>query len=321
MRIAFAGVAHSHPFADAANLVARGMTIAGVWDADDPSRRADFAARFGAEVHGGLDDLLASAPDAVVVTVRTRRAVEVALACADAGVPAFFNKTVAACSADLDRWADLPPASRFTSSVLRFAPALADFAESLGGAGLRALEVHAQHDIAGFLIDDRAWQDDPGGAGGSMVNIGLHAWEMVDVLLPGAQAEILSAFRVRGAVATASEVLGSVHARIDDIPVTVTISGLAGADRYAVLAWTDTGIRELVLPDDLDGLGYGGTADAIAALARDGAVPVSSQRTISVYRNTIASADAARGGRPLGRTPRGPMPAPDRGPAAEREAP
>lgn len=321
MRIAFAGVAHSHPFADAANLVARGVTIAGVWDADDPSRRAGFAERFGAVVHGRLDDLLATAPDAVVVTVRTARAIEVALACADAGVPAFFNKTVAACPADLERWADLPPALRFTSSVLRFAPELAEFAASLAGTGLRAIEVHAQHDIAGFLVGDRTWQDDPDGAGGTMINIGLHAWEMIDVLLPGGEAEILSATRVRGAVATSSEVLGSVHARIDDIPVSVMISGVAGADRYAVLAWTDEGIRELVLPDDLNGLGYGATADAIVRLVRDAAAPVGPLRTLAVYRNAIASADAARGRRPLGRTPRGPMPAPDRGSAAEREAP
>ncbi|WP_243228738.1 hypothetical protein [Microbacterium sp. CIAB417] len=321
MRIAFAGVAHSHPFADAANLVARGAEIAGVWDADDPARLSDFSMRFAADVHEGLDGLLAIEPDVVVVTVRTPRAAAVALACADAGVPAFFNKTVAADPAGLERWASVSPAARFTSSVLRFAPALEEFAAGLRGMALHAIEVHAQHDIAGFLSGDRAWQDDPAGAGGTMINIGVHAWEMLDVLMPGADAEILSAVRTYGAIGTASEVLGSVHARVGETAVTVTVSGVSGSDRYALRVWTDDGIRDLVLPDDSDGLGYGGAADAILRLGEHAVVPVAPDRTLAVYRNTIASAAAARGRRPLGRRPGGRTPAPDRGGAAEREDP
>lgn len=117
MRVAFAGVAHSHPFADAVNLAARGAHQAGVWDVDDPDRREDFATRFGAPVFAELTELLATRPDAVVATPRTPRAVEVALACARAGVPVFFNKTIAADAAGLAR---CPPArvrSRCTPST------------------------------------------------------------------------------------------------------------------------------------------------------------------------------------------------------------
>lgn len=294
MRIAFAGVAHSHPLADAANLRARGARVAGVWDADDPDRRTEFAGRFGAPVRDRLADLLAGEPDAVVATPRTLRAVEVALACAEAGVPVFFNKTVAADAAGLTAWEALPDAERSTWSVLRFAPALIAFSDALAGTPLRALEVHAQHDIAGFLAGDRRWQDDPAGAGGTMVNVGVHAWEMVDVLLPEARAEILSAVCTRGAVDTASEVLGGVHARVGETLLAVTISGVTGPDRYAVRVWTDDGTHEILLPEDPDGQGYGGTADAILRLAQGDASPVASERTVAVYRNAIAAADAAR---------------------------
>ncbi|GAA5207078.1 hypothetical protein [Microbacterium kyungheense] len=293
MRVAYAGVAHSHPFVDAANLRARGALAVGVWDADDGGRRREFAARFGAPEFARLDDLLARHPDVVVATPRTPRAADVAEACARAGVPAFFNKTIAADEAGLDRWRSLPPAPRFTSSVLRFSPALKAFAAALVGRRLRAVEVHAQHDIAAFLEGDRRWQDDPAGAGGTLVNIGIHAWELLDVLVPGATVDVMSAARVIGDVPTSSELRATVHARAGELPVTATVSGVAGADRYAVRVWTDDGIRGLVLPDDLDGLGYDATADAVVRLA-DGFVAVDAARTAAVYGNALAAARAAR---------------------------
>ncbi len=293
MRVAFAGVAHSHPFTDAVNLAARGAVPLGVWDADDGDRRRDFARRFGAPEFARLNDLLIAGPDVVVATPRTGRAVDVARACAQAGVPVFFNKTIAADAAGLMRWEALPPARRFTSSVLRFAPALGALADRTAGREVRAVEVLAQHDIAGFLDPARRWQDDPSGAGGTMINIGVHAWEMLDVVLPGAAADVAAATRVVGAVPTASELLATVHARVDAIPVSVTISGVAGPDRYAVRVWTDDGLDEIVLPDDLAGLGYLGTADAIVRFAA-GDEPVDAARTGAVYRNALAAAQAAR---------------------------
>lgn len=295
MRVAYAGVAHSHPFVDAVNLRARGALPLGVWDADDADRRREFAARFDTPEFTALEALLARHPDVVVATPRTRRAPDIADACARAGVPVFFNKTVAADEAGLARWCALAPASRFTSSVLRFAPALSSFAAGLGEGRLRAVELHAQHDIAAFLEADRRWQDDPAGAGGTLVNIGVHAWEMLDVLVPGATIEVLSAVRVVGDAPTSSELLATVHARAGELAVTATISGVGGPDRYAARVWTDDGVRELVLPDDLDGLGYGGTADAVVELS-DGIVAVDAARTAAVYRNTLAAARAARAG-------------------------
>jgi predicted dehydrogenase len=293
VRVAFAGVAHSHAFVDAVNLDARGAHAIGVWDADDPARRSDFARRFGTTEYAEIDELLAERPDVVVATPRTTRSAEVALACARAAVPVFFNKTIAADASSLARWAALPAAPRFTSSVLRFAPALRALAVTLADRPLRAIELHAQHDIAGFLAPDRRWQDDPAGAGGTMVNIGLHAWEMLDVIAPGTVVQVLSASRVIGASSTDSELLASVHARAGELPVSVTISGVGGVDRYAARVWTDDGIHELVLPDDLDGLGYGGTADAVVRLA-GGLVPVDAARTAAVYGNTLAAAGVAR---------------------------
>lgn len=294
MRIAFAGVAHSHPFMDAANLRVRGAAITGVWDPDDPGRRDAFAEQFGVPIASSLADLLADGADAIVATPRTPRAASVATDCAAAGIPAFFNKTVAADAAGITAWEAVEHSPRFTSSVLRFSPALQTFAAGLSDVPLRALEVHAQHDIAGFLTPARSWQDDPAGAGGTLINIGVHAWEMIDVLRPGARVEILSAVRTRGAVGTASEVLGSVHARLGEVALSVTVSGVGDPDRYAITAWTDDGAHELVLADDADALGYGGAADAVIALAQGEPVPFDGTRTGAVYRNAVEAAAMAR---------------------------
>lgn len=293
VRVAFAGVAHSHPFSDAGNLRRRGAQLAAVWDADDPARRADFAERFGVPVCDDLSALLAARPDVVVATPRTPRAAEVASACAAAGVPVFFNKTVAAHTEGLDAWRAVPQGLRATSSVLRFAPDLATFATGIADRPLLALDVHVQHDITAFLHGDRAWQDDPAGAGGTMLNIGVHAWEMVDVLVPGARVEILSAVATRAGITTASELLATVHARCRATSLTVTVSGVAGPDRYALRAITADGTHELVLPAEADGLGYGGTADAILRLAA-GEKILSPERTDAVYENAIGSAEIAR---------------------------
>ncbi|WP_309104082.1 Gfo/Idh/MocA family oxidoreductase [Microbacterium sp.] len=293
-RVGFAGVAHSHPFTDAENLRTRGVRLAGVWDADDPRRLDEFTRRFDVPVCTRLNDLLEDGPDVVVATPRTPRAAEVARACASAGIPVFFNKTVAADAAGLDIWDHLPAGRRFTTSVLRFAPSLVRLADDMADRTVHAIDVHVQHDIADFLVGARRWQDAPDGAGGTLMNLGIHAWEMLDVLLPGSTARMLSATAARGSADTASELVATVHAEVEGRAVSVTVSGVGGADRYAVRVTADDGVHDVRLPQDPEGLGYHGTADAILQLAREEEEPVAAERTASVYRNAIAATELAR---------------------------
>lgn len=290
--VAFAGVAHSHPFADAVNLRDRGADLVGVWDADDPGRGAVFADEFGCPVVLELTALLALRPDVVVATPRTARAAEIARMCNRSGIPVFANKTVAADRIGLDAWLCAAPGESFTTSVLRYAPELVEFAADLGATTVRAIDIHVQHDIAGFLAPDRNWQDEPRVGGGTLLTIGLHAWEMLDVLMPGVRVDILSA-RAVGSATSASELLGSIHASAASVPVTITVSGVAGPDRYAACVVTDDGVRDVVVADDRDALGYGGTADAVLRLAA-GELPLAPERTAAVYANAIGAAEAAR---------------------------
>ncbi|UAJ81058.1 hypothetical protein IT072_08755 [Leifsonia sp. ZF2019] len=301
--VVFAGVAHSHPFADAANLRDRGARIAGVWDADDGQRRDGFSARFAAEPHATLEGLLDTGPDLVIATPRTPRAPAVVAACAAAGVPVFVNKTIAATEealASLD--AAAAAGARFgTSSVLRFAPAVAAFAALLDGSRVRAVDVTAQHDIAGFLTPERAWQDDPASGGGTLLSIGVHAVDLVDAVLPLDRgravlegAIVVDARGSAGAVPTRSEAVAVVRAdTAEGIPLTLTISGVPGPDRYALRVVTDGGLLELALGDG-DDLGYAGLADALLATTRGASLPAPWRRSAAGYRLLLDAAVTIR---------------------------
>lgn len=188
LRVAFAGLAHSHPYSDAANVRALGAEVVGVHDADAGAAE-EFALRFGGAAVASLDLLTALRPDLVIATPRPHdvRGFLHLLGTRDA--PVFVNKVIAptgARLAEIDRVLTASSAPVGTSSVLRFAPALVALAGQIGGEDVLALRVHAQHDNAAFQLPDRAWQDDPRRGGGTAVTVGVHAWEMVDVLLPGA---------------------------------------------------------------------------------------------------------------------------------------
>lgn len=296
VRVAFAGVAHTHPFTDAENLRELGAEIVGVWDADDCDRLATFSERFGAPVVSSLDALLALRPDVVVATPRTARAADAATACAAAGVPVFLNKTVATSAADLRRLEALAPATRwFSSSVLRFAPEAVAFADRMRSERALSIQVTAQHDIGGFLTPERRWQDEPAGAGGTMLNVGVHAYELLDLVTGGDRLEIADATSARGLVDTVSESSALVGARTSTgVPVSISISGVPGPDEYGVRVVAESGVHTLALGDGSD-LGYAALAAAVVAFAGGADAPVAPARTIAVYRSAIAAAAIARG--------------------------
>ncbi len=299
VRVAFAGVAHSHPFTDAANLTALGAEVAGVWDADDADRLSAFAERFRAPVIADLDALLSLRPDVVVATPRTARAADVATACAAAGVPVFLNKTIATSAAGLRRFEELRGAARWaSSSVLRFAPEAVAFADRMRAERPLCIQVAAQHDIGGFLTPERRWQDEQDGAGGTLLNIGIHAFELLDLVTGGDGVEIVGGTVERGALDTRSESAGLVWARTSGgVPVTVSVSGVPGPDEYSVRIVAESGVHTLALGDASD-LGYAALAAAVVRFAAGGDAPVGRERTLAVYRTALLAAAVARGALP-----------------------
>ncbi|MFJ6533471.1 hypothetical protein [Microbacterium sp. NPDC091662] len=311
LRVAFAGLAHSHPYSDAANVRALGAEVVGVHDAD--ARAAEeFALRFGGAGVASVDALRALRPDLVIATPRPHEVGGFLRVLGGGEAPVFVNKAIAATEARLAETDSALAASSVsvgTSSVLRFAPALAALAGQVAGDEVLALRVHAQHDNAAFQRPDRAWQDDPQRGGGTAVTVGVHAWEMVDVLLPGAALVSGSGWRrTRPGSTTASEDAAGIDGRLRvpgaerEVPVQVLVTGTPGADAYAVDVVTAAGIRSISL-DVGGGQGEGpnetlGFRDLIRALldaAPRGLTVAPWHEARAVVANTIRAAGIARG--------------------------
>lgn len=310
LRVAFAGLAHSHPYTDAANVRALGAEVVGVHDAD-AGAAGDFAARFGGAAVDSVGALAALHPDLVIATPRPEEAVPFLQALGGGGAPVFVNKVIAATAAQLDEVDRALAASSVpvgTSSVLRFAPALRRLAAELAGDAdtgeVLALRVHAQHDNAAFQLPDRSWQDDPQRGGGTAVTVGVHAWEMVDVLLPGAALVSGSGWtRTRRGSATASEDAAGVDGLLRvpgaerEVPVQVLVTGVPGPDAYTIDVVTATGIRSVALGGDDPNveLGFRGLLLALLDVAAQGETVAPWREARVVVANTIRAAELARG--------------------------
>lgn len=310
-RVAFAGLAHSHPYADAENLRAQGAVVVAVHDTDADAAAA-FGERFGVTVVPSPDALTKVGADLVIATPRWDESVSIlrALTGPDAVAPVFVNKTVAATSAQLAAFASAVAEAGVpvgTSSVLRFAPAVVALAEVVAadravGAEVLAVRVHVQHDAAAFRLPGREWQDDPARGGGTLVTVGVHAWEMVDAVLPGAvlTAPAGTTRRVAGS-STRSEEAGVVSGMLRlqgtlPIPVQALVTGVAGPDAYRIEVVTSAGMRtaDLDVDDANEALGFAGLVRALRVAAPRGRTVAPWSGAEIVVRNTVAAALAAR---------------------------
>lgn len=305
VRVAFAGLAHSHPWTDAGNLLRLGAQVVGVHDRD-PDAVSAFAARTGAVVVPSSAALLGVDPDIIVATPRPEEWEELLGALAvRSPPPVFANKVVAGTPAQLDeRERALPASARFgTSSVLRFAPAIEELAAVVHDREVLGIRVRVQHDNTPFLQPDRAWQDDPARGGGTLVTVGVHAWEIVDRLLPGAEfTQAVGWTRRRHGSTTRSEDAAGATGLLRMpgaaacIPVQVLVAGVPGPGAYGVEVVTDAGILrvELDLADANRSLGFLGLAQALLAAARRGQAPAPWPASRVVVANTVVAARCAR---------------------------
>ena len=312
LRIAFAGLAHSHPFTDATNLrtlqeQGEDIDLVTAYDSD-ATTLSQFSHRFTIAPVSSLDELAATAPDLVIATPRPHEIVHTTeLLLRDTEAQLFFNKVVAASDEQLSRWNETisaAPDRVGTSSVLRFAPAIAKLAERVDATEARAVRVLAQHDISMFLVPDRAWQDSPVSGGGTLVTVGTHAWEMIDRVFPGARAdEHVSGWIHRDPDSrTCSEDGAAMNGTFivpdgTSIPFSIVIAGSPGPEIYSIDVFTSTGLlrAELEHPGPGHSLGYIELARALISRTSHGlpTAPWSSAQT--VVGNTIRTAQALRG--------------------------
>src|SRR5699024_1787928 len=196
----------------------------------------------------------------------------------------FFNKVIAATDAHLAEWQEAvssAPERVGTSSVLRFAPAIAALAERISDVEVWSIRVLAQHDIDMFLAPDRRWQDDPTVGGGTLVTVGLHAWEMIGRLLPDAVLDsgvtgwIQRSPQARTQSEQTAQMSGTL--RLLDgrrVPYSVLVAGVPGPEVYAIDVLTSNGMRSVRLSSSSpeESLGFKELAVALLRKAEQGLV-------------------------------------------------
>lgn len=179
-RIGFIGVEHWHAGMHAEAAIRAGATILAAWSAD-PVALAAFAARHGGRAAGDLADLLALAPDLVVVMGRPFEIADRLSAAMAAGIPALTEKPVGISAARIAPLLELQARQNaFVAVALPHGYGMLAQLAALGGGGRLGPLSHSHfHLINGpprrYVDDGVAWVLDPAiGGGGALRNLGIH---------------------------------------------------------------------------------------------------------------------------------------------------
>ena len=242
MKIAYVGLANSHPFTDAEHVVTlRDDIELHIWD-EDTWRMRCFAAEYpDAVAHRSFDELLAAQPDGALITVPPNRVAPLARALLTTGCAVAITKPAATCH---DELAALEAAVAgheervLTTSILRFAPDLA----AVTGP-VEQVHVVAAHDIAYWAAPESRWQDE---AGGLVPMMGTHAFELLEAMLG-------PTMRVTGCVAskaselplTSPDIASGTASNADGVRATFEIDGTVTGQSYRV-EYTDADGRHSI---------------------------------------------------------------------------
>ncbi len=291
MRIALAGLATSHPYADARTLRQHAELV--VWE-PDPDRLARFRAEHpDARVLPDLAALLATRPDGVVLTVATPGVPDALAQILDRGLPCFVNKPAAATTAQLQRLDEVvsrAPGLVLSSSVLRFAPAFAAFA--VAPEQVLAVRATVRHDVGLWSSGYNPWQDDPAAGGGTMVMMGLHGVELLVALLGPAVRLVGAAATTRSYHSLRSEDTGLLSLQwADGVTGAVEVLGVSDSESYEVTVHTRAGERRVTLCGGEDALGYRATVEAFLGMVAKPPSPVPWHQTRAVL-GVLAAARA-----------------------------
>lgn len=296
MLVALAGLATSHPYADARSL-GRHADLA-VWEPDPERLRVFTDEHPRAKVADSLTGLLATRPDGVVLTVPGPQVPEALAAVLGTDAPCFVNKPAAATRAQLDAVDRLvtPVADRVMStSVLRFAPgftsAKADLAEVL------AVRATVRHDVGLWATGYNPWQDTPGEGGGTLVTMGLHGVELLVALLGPDVRLVGAAGSIRAYEGLRSEDTGVLAMRwANGIPGTVEVLGASEGESYEVVLHRRDGSESILIEGSATparDLGYEGVIEAFLAMIAGAPSPVPWSQTRAILDVLISAREAS----------------------------
>lgn len=302
MHVAFVGLANSHPFTDAAVLRRLGPTELTVLA--EPERTAKFLQAHHARTAPSLDAVVAAEPDAAVVTVHPAQVAETVAELTGNGIAVFVNKPAAI---DRDQVRGLAAARHdaplMTTSVLRYAPAVARLRDQLADHSADVLTVRAvvRHDVGHWINGDRDWQDSPAG-GGLVATMGIHAIEVMVSALGTDIVEVAAQAARRHYLQVRSEDVASIALRWADGRLgVVEVIGVADRESYQFCVHCPGTDISCEVPgagsEPLHDLGYVDTIAAFRSMVTTGVSPIPWEQTEAVLG---AVADARAGTSPTG---------------------
>jgi predicted dehydrogenase len=317
VNVAYVGLAHSHPYAYRQILERTGHRSVAVWDRD-AAARAEFAKLSGARPTATIEEIPLAEIDGAILTGRLPERIDHALYFLDRGIPIYIGKPMAVTTVDLDR---LTAAVRRTgtpllaTSVLRFAPVLTVLRRHLeaGTVGqIVAVRAVSAHKIDRYMEEPHVWQDEPEQGGGTLIGMGVHALEMLAVVLgtnfrdvtcrtdrrfhTGSRSEDVAFLQIAwdsGLLASA-EVIGGVNVEY----YAIEVYGSERVIHIAIPSGQVTDYRGTALgePDLWVEFGYTGTMAAFVEMCQTRRMPVPLEESEAITQTLIAARRAAVSG-------------------------
>ncbi len=320
MKIAVVGLAFSHPYSYTQILGRMGHTVSHVWD-DDPVRLAEFATRFGATPVSSPEAVPSSGIDGVIVTGRLPERIDHALVFVDRGTPVYLGKPMVADAAQLNRLGEAARRTKtpvLTTSVLRYAPALRSLRRHLDQGRLGtpvAARCLSAHSIELYLKEPNVWQDDPARGGGTLVTMGVHALEMLSVLIGYRIRSVSCRTGRRFHTRSLSEDVAVLTIEwADGLLGTVDIVGAVSGEFYGVEMYGSDAVLRASIPkgdvrdhrgaslgdvDPWEEFGYTGTMTAFMDMCRTHDTPVPLEESEAIMRALLAARLSAASGQPV----------------------
>ncbi len=184
MKIGMIGLSLSHPYAFADILRSKGVESAFVWDYEK-ERAEKYSADYGAQVVSDPREMIDRGADGVILCGIAKDRAQQVLPFLEAGIPTFITKPLVTNREDLGVLSETVQrtgAPIFSTSTLRYVPGVVAIREMIAAGSLGALlgaTGSVVHQIGYYMTPPNTWQDNPLQGGGSIINMGIHAVEML----------------------------------------------------------------------------------------------------------------------------------------------
>jgi predicted dehydrogenase len=320
MKIAVVGLAYTHPYTYTQILQRTGHAITHVWD-DVPERLKEFSEKFGVPSISCPDEIPAAEIDGAICTSRLPERIDHAVIFLEKGIPTYTSKPAATSLAQLEKLTATVRRTGtpwFSTSVLRFAPAVLGLKAYLdeGKAGtLIQVRATSCHYISHYMQEPGIWQDDPRRGGGSIINMGIHALEMLSVLVGPRISRVWCKAGKRYHLESLSEDAAVIGLEWEDgLPGMIEIPCGVKGESFGVEIFGREAILKCSIPKgdiqeasgaalgDVDPwveFGYAGTMAAFVEMCRTRRLPVLLEETERLAKVLIAARESAASGRPV----------------------